>query len=103
MYALPLVDLPCLTQTPTKVRRGGGLACMAGTMGQRRGGGGVLGMVTRLLLSDPRGGGGGSLDLGQVSATHPPTQPPPPGGGGLCPPPAVTYKHLKICGTTEQN
>ena len=63
--------------------------------------------VAGYCLVTPGGGGGVSLGLGQVSATHPPTHPPtqlyppPPGGGGLCPPPAVTYKHLKICGTTE--
>ena len=28
-------------------------------------------------------GGGGSLDLGQVSATHPPNPTPPPGGGSM--------------------
>ena len=69
----------------------------------------VLRVVDRLLLSDP-GGGGGLVWASARSQPpthppiHPPTQPyPPPGGGGLCPPPAVTHKHLKICGTTEQN
>ena len=66
----------------------------------------AMGFTVRLLLSDPGGGGGVSLGLGQVSATHPPTNPPthptlpPPGGGGGSMP--STRSHV-ICGTTEQN